>query len=207
MAVFTFDRKNSQIFQIFRRYFRQNKQTAKQKNTRKTWLSLSSLWFFVNRCTCDRSPSSPGGVVCMRTDWWATIDPSPPPKHTQGWSSLLPTLWCFQCSFFFFLFFGLFPPILHSVVYFLPRNQIEAADNSGTRPLMFACRGSHSQVADILLEAGADPRSTTSEGSTPLHFAAFAGSLLVRESMSENPALKERPYWFVWYYSWPQMFL
>lgn len=44
---------------------------------------------------------------------------------------------------------------------------------------MFACRGGHAAVAAALLEAGADPRAVTSKGSSPLHFAASAGSLSV----------------------------
>ena len=53
--------------------------------------------------------------------------------------------------------------------------QVEAADENGTTPLMFACRGGHAAVALALLREGAETCATTSKGSTPLHFAASAG--------------------------------
>lgn len=62
--------------------------------------------------------------------------------------------------------------------------QMEAADENGTRPLMFASRGGHSKVVGPLLDAGADPLAATSKGSTPLHFAASAGSPSVRGNFS-----------------------
>ncbi|CAN0305538.1 unnamed protein product, partial [Ectocarpus fasciculatus] len=52
---------------------------------------------------------------------------------------------------------------------------VEAADENGTTPLMFTCRGGHVLAFSQLLEAGADPVASTSKGSTPLHFAASAG--------------------------------
>jgi len=64
---------------------------------------------------------------------------------------------------------------------------VEAADENGTRPLMFACRGGHAPVFMALLAAGADPAAATAKGSTAMHFAASAGCSPVRGSDTADP--------------------
>lgn len=47
----------------------------------------------------------------------------------------------------------------------------------GATPLMVAVQFRHSAVARLLLVHGADPNKAASNGVTPLHMAAFLGSL------------------------------
>lgn len=48
--------------------------------------------------------------------------------------------------------------------------------SSGLTPLMMACQQSHSEVVELLLDAGADPHVEDADGNTPLHFTCAAGN-------------------------------
>ena len=50
-------------------------------------------------------------------------------------------------------------------------------DGNGNTPLHCAALGGHTDVAQLLVDAGADLEATNNEGDRPLHLGAGAGSL------------------------------
>ncbi len=54
---------------------------------------------------------------------------------------------------------------------------IDAADEVGASPLHYAAGQNQTEVAEVLLEAGAKPDSRDIEGATPLHWAAMKGCI------------------------------
>jgi hypothetical protein len=50
------------------------------------------------------------------------------------------------------------------------------ARTTGYTPLMLACMNVHSEIVELLLDAGADPHAEDMEGNTPLHFTCAEGN-------------------------------
>ena len=50
-------------------------------------------------------------------------------------------------------------------------------DGNGNTPLHCAALGGHTDVAQLLVDAGADLEATNNEGDRPLHLGAGAGNL------------------------------
>jgi TonB family protein len=55
---------------------------------------------------------------------------------------------------------------------------LEATDARGWTALMYAVRGGHPEIVEMLLQAGADPDQTNEAGETALHLAARRGRAL-----------------------------
>lgn len=56
------------------------------------------------------------------------------------------------------------------------RELIDAADDGGWTPLVWACEHGRTDVAEYLLSAGADPQVRDVERNAALHWAAFSDS-------------------------------
>ena len=64
-------------------------------------------------------------------------------------------------------------------------------DSNGYKPLHWAARMGHSEVASVLLAAGAKHNSKERVGNTPLHLAAMHGHAAVMRVLLTNKADKD----------------
>lgn len=73
--------------------------------------------------------------------------------------------------------------------------EIDADDQKGTSPLLYACQHNESGCAHLLLRAGANPESVEECGRTPLMFATSQRDIiLVQDLLRACPPIRRRNY-------------